>query len=414
MSQGVCAGRTALSSRVRSAVAASCLPAVMAKAALGMVLIAGLMIAPSSAAENATVDSEIPGFDSSALRADDTADEAWPPHPVHPELPDPTATLGPAGGSWIGPQTRGLNYAAELRQWVSLPSFQMGAFLERSRPIADPTCTAHPIPGASSFQDWRAHLVFMDVEASAETPAQGRYGQTQPFTVNAVAFGSIPVQATVVLEQPRRADGVVNTALGRFWSGRWSRQCSSHSPFQTRPTDTGLDDIPGGGALSQFIVPPGDEPMVRAEVRLRVDALRIDGVELDLAGVCRSDFAEMTLSNDPYYTWDPDLSPEDHAQAIEGRPQQLTTPFYNPSYGGRLFGSIEVGPFSGCQTQAGDDLSPLLGATVSGPDNPVEVRAEGLSTQSAWPDFESCPFSWNCAEHWPSPEIPNDVPEASP
>lgn len=380
--------------------------ATLAKIAVAAALVLSLGLAPSSAAQNHSAGPAIADRGVSAFGA--TVTDDLPPMAEAPRLPDPRAVVG-LRASWIGPQTRGVNYASTPQQWVRTPTLQMAVLNEHTQldHPNDPTCSVLPVEGSFTFREWRVHLVF--INADAPGGVLDRFGETQPFTVNTVAFGSIPVEATVAIEQPLRADGVVRTGLGRFWNGRFGSvavsECNDQAPFPTRPEGTGASNN------NNYVLPPGDEPMVRAETRLRVDALSIDGVELDLAGACRSEVAEMTLSNDPYYAWDPEHSPEDHPMESHN---VLTTPFYAPTMGGRLFGSIDIGPFSGCVTMAGDDLSALLTATVSGPDNPVDVRAEGLTTQSSWPDVEMCPFDWNCEEFWPVPEIPEEAPEGQP
>ncbi|MBM9463524.1 hypothetical protein JL108_08675 [Aeromicrobium sp. YIM 150415] len=354
-------------------------------------VVAGLLVMPSSTA------APVPGS------------EEWAPLPEFPSLPDVRA----AGirGQWIGSQTRGANYVERSQQWVATPTLDTAVFNEQSRPYGDLTCQATPIPGIYQITEWRAYLAFVNRDADAN--ASIRYGETQPFTVRTVAFGSVPVEATVALEQPKRDDGVVETAYVTIDSAIYgpsnssaSEFCHTHAPFQTQPP---RGNYPPGMPLpsNNYITAAGDGPAAQGEARVRVDSLTVDGVSLDLMGSCRSDLGALVLDIEDYYGWDPSIRPEEHPYYTT----RMTTPYYNPGTGGRLFGTIDVGAFGDCRTVAGEDVSALLTATVSGPGNAIEVWNEGLGTSGS--GFDTCPFAFNCDELFPAYPVPDEKPEGS-
>jgi hypothetical protein len=87
----------------------------------------------------------------------------------------------------------------------------------------------------------------------------------------------------------------------------------------------------------------------QGEVSLRLTDARVNGVPLDLGPHCRSaQPVELTL----------------HGTSDADPPYRITQ-------GGRLTGDITIPPFTGCGV--GEDLDPLLTASVSGPGNLVQV-----------------------------------------
>lgn len=320
----------------------------------------------------------------STLEASAVDGDGYPEVPLFPGqgLPDVGST---AIGQYTGSQARGINQLVRARQWLRTPNLQVAAFNENTQTLRDPTCSRiEQVPGASEFREYRAHITFLNTAAAPRDA--DRFGTTQSFKVRTVAFGAIPVEAEVALEQPRGTNGVVRPAELTLWNGYY---CDGRGPFSEAP--------PGYTLGHTYIL----NTAVEGDVRARVDTLTIDGVALKLRDdSCRTSLTELALTSNPYpSSWDPSLGPGD-------RPTQanrMTTRFFNIANGGLLFGEIDIPAFRGCLTAGGEDVSHLLTNAVSGPTNPLELRALGIGGGSTW---DSCPFAFNCEPFFPPPELP--------
>ncbi|MGV9883603.1 DUF6801 domain-containing protein [Streptomyces sp. NPDC003006] len=104
------------------------------------------------------------------------------------------------------------------------------------------------------------------------------------------------------------------------------------------------------------IIRPGKPPVTRVGYRqhLRLHGVRVNGVPLDVGPRCRT------------------------SRPIDTR----LTGSYPVTSGGLLQGTLDIPPFSGCGAN-GEDLDPLLTATVSGPGNPLKIRQGPLCTGSS-------------------------------
>ncbi|SDK31510.1 hypothetical protein SAMN05428985_103540 [Nocardioides sp. YR527] len=183
-------------------------------------------------------------------------------------------------------------------------------------------------------------LAGANVYLVAEVGAPHNYGISRELTVRTVAFGTIPVEATLRLEQVRDDDGL--------------------------PRPINIETLtcnPDGGTE----VPDNE---INTELYTRITSLVVDGVAMRLSDTCRTTVpGKMQLHGNGYWygTVDGENVPPPPLPYWKNH-------LFNLSTGGELNGTIDVPAFSGCVTADGDDLSALLTATVSGNDNPLRTN----------------------------------------
>jgi hypothetical protein len=283
--------------------------------------------------------------------------------PAHSGLPVFEST----SGDWVGPQVTGINYVGRAKQWVRLPPIYLGAWNRQAVEKADNSCRRF-FPYRTSA-DYHATGFFL-----SDRGAPDPWGYVGPFTARTVAFGSIPVEVSIELRQPRDAEDL---PIGLEIKQHTGEYCSGQSPYPEI-------DAPGTGADQVH----WDPVMIEGQVEVGVTAVRVDGVDLDLAGTCRtSQPGDLTVTS---RAWDSE-NPENLKPGVAPSPENLmTTPYLNIANGGLAFGTVDIASFAGCVTTAGDDVSKLLTATVSGADNPVTMRTNGL-VQSCVTRADVCP-----------------------
>ncbi len=270
--------------------------------------------------------------------------------PEYPGLP-----LHRGGGGWLGPRATGINEVASAKQWVRLPPMFVAAFNRLTGGASDDTCRRlWPYMRTTTYS---APLYFI----STSSAAPSRYGYVGPFLVRTVAFGTIPVEAEVLVAQPRDADDL---PVGYEISQSANAFCPGLGPH------AGPDDV------------EVYSPAVRldAPVDISITGLRVDGVDLRLAGECRPrERSVMRLAGFDSYNLDPDRS---HGvvrpPGMDDETWLMMAPNFSFIGGGLLSGSVDIAPFGGCRTASGEDVSALVSATVSGPGNRVQVRSEGI------------------------------------
>jgi hypothetical protein len=213
--------------------------------------------------------------------------------------------------------------------------------------------------------------------------------------INLIAFGTIPATATLTISVPR-VGGEAQPLMVHLWS----------RPFVAVGCAPRPSDIPGASAL------------VNGKVIIQLSDLEVDGVPVDLGPRCRTkkaadlylwgDFGRGTYNANnggPLGAYD-GLHP--------GSRGPLNSPYYRNDNGRTIPPStgIDIPPFANCGTD-GDDLSPLVTAMASGPNNPVRatqgqinafnrVPLEDLSMCSGSPAKPLCPL--------PGPEVPEMPP----
>ncbi|MCX2922883.1 DUF6801 domain-containing protein [Streptomyces sp. NEAU-W12] len=169
---------------------------------------------------------------------------------------------------------------------------------------------------------------------------QGR-PRTPPFQATFLTFGFTPTKATMVLEQ----------------TGPMTMDASGETSFVTLFTRL--------------------ETRVRIPLVLRMTALEVNGIPLEVGPDCRTE--RPLRSFEP----DPETYPGDHlvlsGSSTHQPPDQPTG--YLLSSGGRLTGEMTIPAFTGCGT-GGEDLDRLLTASVSGPGNHVkQVQGQTCAVQ---------------------------------
>ncbi|MFJ8311372.1 MULTISPECIES: DUF6801 domain-containing protein [unclassified Streptomyces] len=167
---------------------------------------------------------------------------------------------------------------------------------------------------------------------------QGRR-ETPPAPATFLTFGFMPTTATMTLEQ----------------SGPMS-------------IDSDLNNTAGHG-----------ETYIRIPLVLHLSDVKVNGTQLDVGPNCRT--TRPVYSDDP----DPAQNTKDHMVLLGQLKKGADTVWrgYSLSRGGPLTGSVTIPPFTGCGV--GEDLSPLLTASVSGPGNAVKQN-QGAPCASGIPD----------------------------
>ncbi|MFS3130164.1 hypothetical protein ACLM5J_17310 [Nocardioides sp. Bht2] len=255
-------------------------------------------------------------------------------------------------GDWVGPSVTTINETARAKQWVRLPPIVLAAYNFGSRRQESPTCTE--LGDYKSKTSWRASVYFVSGDGASPRP----YGYVRAFDVNTVAFGSIPVTATVRLAQPRDAEdlpmgGEINVMTGDFCTGK------------------GKYTVPVPGQVNNHWW----DARATLDVLVEVVKLRVDGVDLGLKPGCRTAEANAVQASAPdYYGWDPTITAEE--RPVGGN--VMTTKFFGLANGGLLTGTVDIDAFTGCRTAVGEDVSALLTSAISGPNNKVSMRSQGL------------------------------------
>jgi hypothetical protein len=302
-------------------------------------------------------------------------------------FPDLTSAYASNFAAWLGPPSRALTYAPKSRQWVRTPSLQAAAFNQPTRQYSDATCTRIADKyGWSSYRKYRGHVVLVNSEVAQQTAE--RYGLSRSIVIRSLAFGVIPVEAVIRLEQPRASNGVIVPGLAEQGAGM---PCDNQSEW---PLYTTIDH--GDATL----------PIV-----LRVERVDVDGVRLMLSGECRTAQFEFQGRGEGFQTSSPEYADEIlPALPGEGPETVLDTRFWNFGKGGLIKGAMDIPPFSGCVTESGDDLSDVLTAAISGPNNSVEIRLRGLEGSSD--GIAGCPFVGDCSNPIPEMAIPTTPPRS--
>ncbi|QWF24142.1 hypothetical protein KM427_10870 [Nocardioides sp. LMS-CY] len=254
----------------------------------------------------------------------------------YPGLPDPDGTTG---SSWGGASQGGISYAKRAKQWFRSPDGMV-------------TFTAALIYEPREPDSW-SYGAFGEAYIVSPNGAPENYGYMAPITVRSVGFGLMPVEATVQISQ-RRENGY---------------------PIPLTTTLRGTDYYEPG--IQDPVRQVASETVVEDAFNIQILQVRVDGVDLDLSGDCRTVTPAPMRVVGPSYTIPFPRSYLDESGRADiklwFRSQDPST-FFSPLYGGELTGTITIPPFTGCTTASGDDLSKLMTLSVSGPDNPVSAR----------------------------------------
>lgn len=208
--------------------------------------------------------------------------------------------------------------------------------------------------------------------------------------VNLLAFGSIPATATLTMRTPS-SGGSVRPLMAHIW------QRGTGYPI-------------GCGPL-QVAAPP-ISALVEGKVEIRLSDLTVDGVSVDLGPNCRTETpVDLYLWGETdrrgyYPNSGGDLGAYDGLHP--GSVIPLDDPFYFGHFEGRdlpASSGVHVPPFTGCGIGS-DDLSPVISAMASGPNNPVRAVQGQTASFDSIPleDLTQCSPFGGCP--LPAPAVP--------
>lgn len=259
------------------------------------------------------------------------AEGPYPGLPYHADI----------GGGWTCAAQGGITEATKARQWAQVP-MQMGAVYNvlRGYPYTQPDELDR-----SSRTEYTANIYLIPSAGS-----EHNYGMSPKFAVRTVAFGAIPVEATLQLIQRRNAEGLP-------------------IPIVVKAQDTSYNNgplEPGGPAR-----PPRnttEDTRVEDAVTLRVTRLVVDGIDLGLGNRCQTAGpGKLSLFGKG---WRHGIDPADTQKP-------WNTGHYSLDPGGLMTGTVDVPAFAGCLTSSGEDVSRLLTSAVSSAGNTVKLHVSG-------------------------------------
>ena len=237
---------------------------------------------------------------------------------VYPGLPPQQ------GYQYTGARTVGLQETARAKQWMRLPAVIMAADVKTA--VVRP-----PPPSEVSLSITSTNLLYVISPNGASKP----YGEFPAVTVRTVAFGAIPVEATVHVSQLRD---------------------DSDLPVPIRLVQ--VNESARGTGIQRVL-----DAEASGEVSVRVSDLKVDGVPVELGGSCvTARPARLDLVGKGY----PLLSPRD------------INATFSAALGGRLNGTVDIPAFTGCGVGS-ENLSPMVTGLVSGPDNPIIMQVTGIN-----------------------------------
>lgn len=308
---------------------------------------------------------------SNADELDPPGQRDWPGLPVREQLP------GTRGLEMWGTSAQaGVAYTAQARQWIRLPETKLAisnAAISTARPRDRP-----------ELQNlWQQ---FGKAVAVPDDPALG-YGTFNPGTIRTVAFGSVPVEARLVIRQVEDENGVPKPIVVEQTSEKVLRS-----------------SIPEVGYAERLLDPVFDE----AKISAHLTELKVDGVDVGLHGDCRTASpATLRLTGQGFRIA---LLDDDGQQYEEYDPRVHVNVFGNDG-SGTVFGTFDLPRFTECTTRSGDDLSALITSAVSGPDNQLRVglASYGGMSRDPWPT--GCqPVNWFIECYAERPTTPQEIP----
>lgn len=287
------------------------------------------------------------------------------PDPVYPNLPKVTGQLQ-------GTLTDTISYVSPSRQWIRVPRVMMAADIETlvNYGVAAPYCSrkygiAMCTPAPDTLYRLVIHAQAFPVDPKTP-PSASRFTDFPDTKVRMVAFGSIPVEATVHLSLPLGDDGLPQ---GLRTSGVDDQYAGVAGP---------AGDPSRGGVIYDAI----SDTAVTGALVVRLSDLLVDGHAVDVGSKC-SPIAPATFTGKGLGFIDSLVTPP-------GR--------YNPQAGGTIAGTLDVPRFSGCGTTV-DDLDSLVTLMASGQGFPVTIEQGKIGGCWVSPPSQINPSS--CGE--PSP-----------
>lgn len=306
--------------------------------------------------------------------------------------------------AWLNAPYNGLASSVKAQQWARIPLGTLASNImlldcQGYEGGTGPCSTLAPELVAGITEPYVTFSAFA-LSAFLVSPdgAPEPYGYGQVIPVRTVAFGSIPVEIELQVSQTRDADNLPVPVSGVL------------SEYNATG---GIE----GGAVTEIVLP---QAQLSGSVAIHVVGLSIDGVDVSVSPACATPPTDLVVStkatrvpsDDPF-----SYNPRESASGTQG---------------GGLAGTIDIPPFSGCTTSIGDDVSNILTATVSGPDNPVNLQYGGTYCFAEYtdegipkptPPGADTPAEAGCAQYQLDPErhpdfwtipLPWDIPDYAP
>ncbi|KQY55455.1 hypothetical protein [Nocardioides sp. Soil796] len=291
-------------------------------------------------------------------------------------------TIGPDSPIWGG-LYQGL-YNTPIENPVSFLAMCTRGRACVDNPFDQPDCADPSVPTSMN----RGSFLRVAIYALSPLTSGGvDAGLVARVPVNLVAFGSIPATATLTLRQPK-----LNGKLRPFTANIWDTNS---------PLNKGCD--PNFTTRTSTIV--------EGKLEVTLSDLTVDGVPVDLGKSCRTEsLVDLRMWNEGAYTpgGGGTLAAYDGLHGPSLGP--LNSPYHQELDGQQIPAStgITIPPFTGCGV-GGEDLSPIVSAMASGPNNPVRA------VQSPMASFDELPLDdlGTCSNVCPKDVIP-DVPANPP
>lgn len=373
--------------------------------ALAAVIVGGALIAPSQAAPDADPPASLQPMAGTAEAQYPGQDEVPPPGSIAQAQGTVTNSQiavvnssrmsiesGPENPIWGGLYFGEYNTPIDDPTSYRPPCIQSDIATCVPNPFYQPECADGNISNQLRAQYIKHRMYFL-------SPLEGGgadVGLITRMNINMVAFGSVPATATLTMRSPR-VDGQVQPADIHQWdSGQRSRRSACDPNF-----------------VAEYPV----SVLVEAQAEISISDLVVDGVPVDVGAQCRTEHpVDLNLWGDfqsgayfpgsggPLGAFD-GLHP--------GSILPLDAPLYRGAFAGREIpasAGIDVPAFVNCGV-GGDDLSPLVTAMASGPNNPVRAFQSPLVSHAdiPWDDFTRCDASSGFCP-LPAPDVPELPP----
>ncbi|OUZ10550.1 hypothetical protein BHE97_07275 [Aeromicrobium sp. PE09-221] len=381
--------------------------------ALAAVIVGGALIAPSQAAPDADPPALLQPMAGTADARYPGEDEVPPPGSISQTMGTVTNSQGTVVNNSRMYITNGQDnpiwgglYFGEYNRPVEDPEM----YLPSCIPSTDVPCVPNPFyqpecatsdPATQLKGQYQRHRMY------PMGPLEGGgadVGLLTQMKVNMVAFGSVPATATLTMRSPR-ISGEVQPFYIHLWDSQVTR---STAPRRASSCDPDFR-APGAQVSS----------LVEGQIEVTLSDLVVDGVPVDVGPACRTEHAaEIDLwaeFDEGYYT----AAGGGPLGAYDGLHPGSIIPLDHPLYFGAFDGrdipasaGIDVPAFTGCGT-GGDDLSPLVTAMASGPNNPVRAVQGPLISlnEIPWDDFTRCTQGGGQLQcPLPGPETPEMPP----
>lgn len=289
--------------------------------------------------------------------------------PVLPCLRNPFSgdTLWNDGGAYFNPITQGVTKA---KMTIALTSTVFRVFYITCN--SNPPPNFPPCPFPVQFPRFDTSVspgvysgVFADVWPQADIPNDPQFGVFPKTQVDMLAFGSLPVRATVTIKQKTGPDGLPVPFKLAWWSSqqyiRPGKEVPGYEQYGPAP--------PG----NLFFAPPAE---VSGDVDVVLSDLTVDGVPLPVGSDCHT---STTLSLGALGGFYKSGGPKAGIPTDDNPHRYQQTGAYQPLYGGGnsyLSGTVDLPAFSGCRNGS-EDVSAVITGMVSSQDNPVDVTQQG-------------------------------------